>query len=110
MSKTYTQPLGQLLNSSVGQAAILNVPAGELWVIRNVDAFLQGSPQLGLFGFQLYLSGGWYWWGNSFPYVEAHKPYRWEGRQALTANQSVGAYTGDPGWNILITGYVFEAS
>lgn len=109
-SRSYTALLGQGLGLPEGWYSLFSVPAGELWVVRNMDAFLGSGPTLKTFGFYVSDQNEYPLWGVQLPYANGGVSYYWEGRQAFTESQGMMFYSLDTGWNIRVTGYQFSAT
>ena len=108
MSRTYTQRQGGLHSFAGGTVAVFTVPAGELWVIRNISAICESTELFGLQGFELLINGALFVHGRKGADCTALTPYNWEGRQAAVATDVLELVTPDSGWSVLVTGYAFQ--
>lgn len=98
----FSSPNAGLFNSDV-------VPAGKIWVVRNVTVSLPGQPFQAVAGFLLADSGGFPIFGLGANGGQGNSFYYYEGRQALSAgdNLSFFANLGSIAWRV--TGFILSA-
>lgn len=83
------------------------VPAGNIWIVRHIAAYLD---QLWWFyaqgiHFRVSTVSGAYIAGVTRPGVRSRFSYQWEVRQVLEPGETLHISTWDAGWNFLVTGW-----
>lgn len=113
MSTTYTQLLVEEGPIGAGPLQTLFiVPAGQLWVARDVCFYNEAKPATLLPGVCMCVANF-----DDVPFagvgaIEARygKVYRYELRQAFNPGDEARVTTTETGWTIRITGYIFNTS
>lgn len=81
------------------------VPAGYLWVVRDVVAWDEGPPHLSV-GWTLYTGGGSFICGVDPSRGRARTAYHWEGRQVVETGDTLNLNTTSATMTARVTGYV----
>lgn len=101
----YTKRLGAFSAETSGLVTLGTVPAGKVWIVRDVDATLTGGSigqmetiVAGVAVFSVFIATSE---GETFP---------WRGRQPLTAGETLEAYITSGTWDLLAAGYELNAA
>lgn len=82
------------------------VPAGFVWVIRDMRAINPGNTFLQRFGFQVVDNENSHLWDIEYPYARCGITHWWEGHQVLNPGDSLTFSSGDShGWYWRVSGY-----
>lgn len=110
-SVTYTRQLFATNFTAAGVTHLVTVPAGQLWVVRDVTLFYRPQDPVQSVGQALLISTNslGVLWGvgaaESTPGVVFHT----EMRQALGPLDGLSSDCHTAGWSLTVTGYVFSA-
>lgn len=112
MSSTYTQRIW--LDGAVGPGTVPGpiVPAGQLWVVRDVQLIYDTTPYgTTVGGITLHVMPANAIFAGVGPAdAVAGRLFSLELRQVLVPGDQIEAYTGDTGWSVAISGYVFNTT
>lgn len=92
---------------TLGEYNSAPVPAGYVWVVRSITAYLD---QLWFFyaqgiHFRVSTLSGSYLAGVTRPGVSARRAYQWDMHQVLNAGETIHVSTWDASWNFAVSGY-----
>lgn len=103
----YTQGLWFGVAPSTGTQAGPLVPAGQMWVVRNVNLFTPGLVIQSVGGWVLSSTN----LGNLVAFdaatVKGNSAYSWEGREAVAGPDQLVARVAQAGFTWAVTGFVF---
>lgn len=109
MRPVFTRLLGQHFFASPASTVFGPVPAGEVWIVRDIVASNQFNTWLNrLAGLNVQVGGGIDIWRLSGSGVVGGQTYHYDGRQVVNPGDSITVNDPDGGWSIRITGFVFD--
>lgn len=102
----YSSVLMKVAPATIATSTSSNVPAGYLWVVRNIDCVIAGvfGESSGGKVTVADSSGCLIWQVSGYGFTE-NSHAQWEGRQVLVAGDHLVVVTTTPGASVRISGY-----
>lgn len=99
-----TRPLYSVLLLEGTGAGSANVPAGDVWVVRDVSGIIKAAPGSSPGAIHFSVNGTRFWEALVVPFREI--PFHWSGRQVLAGGQTLDVNLfGGPVVSYAISGY-----
>lgn len=103
MAQPYTRLLGSSSwSAAVGSVELATVPAGEVWIVRNISLMCDSAAAMGV-----WLDHGGLKWIVRVQAPTALTTHTYEGRQVLVAGDRLGFQATGGSGTVLVSGYVF---
>lgn len=111
MANLYSKYLGGGAFAGGGTSTIGIVPAGVIWVVRNVDYIFLPVGGLTGKGAGIYIHGadGFKCFSIGAPDVVGGRAYHLEGRQVFNTGDTVQVFAYEAGWGYRVSGYELSA-
>lgn len=91
---------------TVGAHSIGPVPAGFVWVVRDIDSYNDGVTSAAVAGWSLSsVSGGAPFAGVPSGWAQCGQFYQWSGRQVIDEGDELALEAFGSGWSVRISGY-----
>lgn len=108
MARLYSEKLWSEPTMPGGAYTSPVVPAGFVWIVREVEVFGQGDLNWRTAGFTLTSIDGAPIFAISYPFAEIDRFYHLTTRQVLDAGDQLVMVTGEYGWSWRISGYALS--
>jgi len=106
MSRVYSAQLCVNAVAGGGTTFLATVPAGTVWVLRDMRASYSVTGLDPLAGFEVLLNAAIRLWTVGPLGVKPVYTYPWEGRTVLDPGDELSLYSGDSAlWSIVVSGY-----